>query len=135
MAQLEALLGPGRVGKARLLPSRRLDAFALDNYLQPTATLPQAEIADTWTGHGLPLRRFRPSPEVRVELQNEQPASFQTHHETFMVRHADGPWLLSGEWWDDNAWQREVWAVTVEDGSLYQLACEGGRWVLDGVLG
>lgn len=135
LAQLEALLGAGRVGRARLLPSRRLDAFALDNYLQPTTTLPQAEAADTWTTHGLPLRRFRPSPEVRVLLQNDQPASVQTPHETFLVRLAEGPWLLSGEWWDDNAWQREVWAVTAEDGSLYQLACEGGRWVLDGVLG
>ncbi|HYF35711.1 MAG TPA: hypothetical protein VD994_10505 [Prosthecobacter sp.] len=137
LAQLEALLGTGRVGRARLLPSRRPDAFVLDNYLQPPAPpLPQAEDTTTWTAHGLPLRRFRPAPEIGVQMQNDRPTSFQLHRETFIVRQADGPWLLSGEWWDDSAWQREVWAVTTEDGNLYQLAFENGqRWVADGVLG
>jgi protein ImuB len=137
LSQLEALLGADRVGRIRLLPSRRKDAFALDSYLDsPAPPLPQAQEANAWSPHGLPLRHFRPAPEIQVRMQNDRPVQFHWRKETFIVREAKGPWLLSGEWWDTEAWQREIWTVAVEDGGLYQLAFENGeRWVADGVLG
>lgn len=134
LAHLEALLGTGNIGKARLLPSWRQDAFVLDHYLTPRAAVAQAPV-EGGADHGLLLRRFRPRQEVRVNLDQERPAVIQTAQATLTVTQASGPWLLSGEWWNEDAWQREIWEVAADDGSLYQLACESGRWVLDGVYG
>jgi len=132
LAQLEALVGQGNVGKARLLPSRRPNAFTLVNFLAPAAPglLPEERPA-----HGLPLRCFRPSRQVTVLLRRGQPATLQTGGQTLTITQARGPWLLSGDWWDHAPWQREIWEIAASDGALYQLAKEGSRWVLDGVFG
>ena len=87
---------------------------------------------------GLPLRRFRPSREVQVELHEGRPTAMQMQtpeHKLVFIRESSGPWFLSGDWWDATAWQRELWEVSGEDGCLYQLAKERERWVVEGVFG
>lgn len=130
LARIEAVLGTGRVGKPGLLPSRRVDAFAMADFLQP---LPKEE--DRPEVMGMPLRRFRPPHEVRVALDEGRPVSFTRQGAVLAIFQARGPWLLSGDWWDRQAWEREVWEIAASDGGLYQLAREGARWMLDGIFG
>ncbi|MDB6120231.1 MAG: polymerase family protein, partial [Verrucomicrobiaceae bacterium] len=133
LARLEALLGIGRVGKARLLPSRRIDAFNVVGFASPPS--PPLLNNDTLP-HGLPLRRLRPAATVQVMLVAGKPASFVQGRQHYEVRDAEGPWLLSGNWWDlGKTWEKEVWAVQTRDGVLYQLANQNDRWVLEGLLG
>jgi protein ImuB len=132
LAQLEALFGIGRMGKPRLLPSRRPDAFLMAGFLEPT---PPAPTRNDGPSHGLPLCCFRPPRAVGVSLHQHRPASMTTPNATLTITQANGPCFLSGDWWDRQAWSREVWEVAASDGALYQLAREGRRWVLDGVFG
>jgi protein ImuB len=132
LARFEALLGPGRAGRVRLLPSRRPDAFAVTGFLDP---LPEVPAGSSVRLQGLPLRCFRPPREVGVKVQGRRPVGLQMDGGTLAVTQANGPWLLSGDWWDGGAWGREVWEIAVQGGALYQLAREGRCWVLDGIFG
>ncbi|WP_395750002.1 Y-family DNA polymerase [Prosthecobacter sp.] len=132
LTQLEALFGIGRVGKPRLLPTRRPDAFSMAAFLEP---LPAATPGGEGPAYGLPFSCFRPPRLVSVRLQQHRPVAMTTAEATLDITQANGPCLLSGDWWDRQAWSREVWVVEVSDGSLYRLACEGRQWMLDGVFG
>ena len=132
LAQLEALFGIGRIGKARLLPTRRPDAFLMSGFLKPGVS---SMIGNDDPSHGLPLCCFRPPRAVSVLLHQHRPAAITTANATLSISEANGPCFLSGDWWDRHAWSREVWEVAASDGALYQLAREGQRWVLDGVFG
>ena len=44
-----------------------------------------------------------------------------------------GPYAASGNWWDEQAWEREEWDVELEDGALCQCHSHAGQWELDGV--
>jgi hypothetical protein len=44
-----------------------------------------------------------------------------------------GPFLISGNWWNEKSWARAEWDLQLEDGELV-LAYESlGTWKLDGV--
>ncbi|TLD69423.1 DNA polymerase Y family protein [Phragmitibacter flavus] len=140
LGQLEALLGAGQVGRVKMLPSRRPDAFTLVNYLEPVAaaeaSLPGSE-ERLLMSNGLPLRRYRPVRPVLVGLdEGGRPEALQVGGGGWLkVTAAGGPWLVSGDWWNSGAWEREVWEVAVDDGALYQLVREKQGWVLDGLFG
>ncbi len=47
---------------------------------------------------------------------------------------AEGPFPLSGNWWDEQAWARVEWDVEIEDGVIARCHCDqdgmGDRWDL-----
>jgi protein ImuB len=132
LTQIEALLGVGRVGRACLLPSRRTDAFTVVGFNDRTTVAPLI----AHNPAALPLRRLRPTPSVRVTVVDGKPGSFQQGREQHVITRAEGPWLLSGDWWDATTrWDKEVWTVQTDDGALYQLARQNDAWVLEGLLG
>jgi len=69
-------------------------------------------------------------------LADDRPAAFQSSQFTQTLAEAEGPWLVTGDWWDTRqAWKREVWVVTGQDGALYQLTRHNDQWMLEGTLG
>ncbi|RBP45008.1 protein ImuB [Roseimicrobium gellanilyticum] len=141
LAQLEALLGAGNVGRPVLLPSRRPGAFALKNQVEALAVTsgvlskddtpsPEEGIA-----HGLPLRWRRPPCQIRVQMHEGRPAAMNIPEGWLEIVQANPCSLLSGDWWDCHAWQREIWEVAASDGALYQIAREKQGWMLDGMFG
>ncbi|WP_395741760.1 hypothetical protein [Prosthecobacter sp.] len=132
LAQLEVLLGMGRVGKPRLLPTRRPDAVSMAGFLEPA---PSAPVRSEPPSHGLPMCCFRPPRPVSVRLEEQRPVAITTPDAVLTIVQAHGPCFLSGDWWDRQAWSRETWEVETSDGALYRLACEGRQWMLDGVFG
>ncbi len=132
LARLEALLGAGRVGRACLLPSRRADAFTVVGFNDHATAMPVV----THTPAALPLRRLRPSPLILVRMIEGKPGSFRHGRHEHTVTQVEGPWLLSGDWWDATMrWDKEVWTVQTKDGALYQIARQDKAWVLEGMLG
>ncbi len=139
LAQLEALLGAGNVGRPMLLPSRRPGAFVLGNYLEDAPSQPSSKNdtpppAESIT-HGLPLRWRRPPCRITVMLRQGTPVAMHTPEGRLDITQSNAFCLLSGDWWDQHSWNREVWEVAASDGALYQIAREKSGWVLDGIFG
>ena len=132
LAQLEAILGKDRIGRARLLPGRRPDAFMMENFLADPAKASSVSLVPHVAS--LPLRLLREASPANVFFTGQQPAAVQTKEALHHITNADGPWLLSGDWWDDDAWEREVWECAGDDG-LHRLAKHNGTWALDAVIG
>jgi protein ImuB len=150
LAQIEAIVGSGNVGRANLLPSRALDAFEVAAYLneenndRPKPALQRRVASSAKVGvqalacqdhAGLPLRRIRPIRPIEVTLQDGRPAELHTNTKSHVITRCSGPWLVSGDWWSDARWQREVWEVETSGGVLYQLTRHNGQWQLEGVFG
>ena len=45
---------------------------------------------------------------------------------------AAGPYRLSGQWWDQNAWSAEEWDIELGDGSLYRISKTDASSLLEG---
>lgn len=133
LSALEALLGKGNAGRAELIPTHLPDAVRVAPFLEDPAA---ASLAGAGLRHGLPLRRFRPPRPVQMVLRHSAPASLCLDGKTQSIIARQGPWLLSGHWWDVALqWQQEAWDVATEDGGLYRLVLQQGRWQVEGVYG
>lgn len=125
LAQLKALVGEGNVGVPRPADSHRPGAFEL------------AEFSETVEGdaaplraRGLPLRRYRPARRVGVRAVGGRPAWVEGFGP---VARAEGPYALSGGWWE-REWRLEEWDVELAEGrGLLRLAWRpGNRWTVEG---
>ncbi|HHY86668.1 MAG TPA: DNA polymerase Y family protein [Verrucomicrobia bacterium] len=138
LARLTALCGPGRVGTPVREPTHRPDAFRLR---PPQFDAPPAPIAhDELLLHmqqkldkGLQLRRLREAVEMEIEFFGERPIRVHSRVVSGVVARARGPFLSSGEWWDDNRWSREEWDVQMTDGVLYRVVRSPQGCFLEGV--
>lgn len=133
LSALEALLGKGRVGRAELIPTHLPDAVHVAGFLESPAAVRMHEHGLL---HGLPLQRFRPHRPVQVVLRQRMPVRLRMDGTEQALMACEGPWLLSGHWWDlAQHWQQEVWDAATEDGALYRLVLQQGRWHLEGRYG
>jgi protein ImuB len=90
------------------------------------------------------LRRFRERTKATVLLENNRPA-----HVRAAVRAGfavpvgltidgatvaqEGPFPLSGNWWDERAWARVEWDVEIENGIIARCHCDQDGWAIDGI--
>jgi hypothetical protein len=77
------------------------------------------------------LRRFRPAISGSVFTSG----NWHLQSEKIRGKIVDqrGPYLFSGNWWDEKSWVRAEWDLQLETGELV-LANESQRtWKLDGV--
>lgn len=135
LSRLEALFGAGRVGSPEVLPTHRPDAFKVAPFNPDSEPARPGEVK-TPVRFGLALRRFRPPLPARIELKQELDA------ETLLrisaggihgkIRASRGPWLASGDWWDQRPWQRREWDIELEGGGLYRVAQQDNQWQVDG---
>jgi protein ImuB len=93
------------------------------------------------------LRVFRPPMPATVEVRASRPARVFASGISGDVIAAAGPWRTSGDWWRENAWEREEWEVELSvvscrkeentrDGCtrLYRIHRDllNGRWFIQG---
>jgi protein ImuB len=138
LARLTGLLGSDRVGTPVLEETHRPDAFRMAPF---SWQLP----ANVWSrpapGPGeeslvlsrAALRRFRSPLPASVLLAKNRPTHFRSEKVQGVVRAEKGPYLASGNWWDENTWDRAEWDVQLENGAVCQCHSTGGRWALDGI--
>jgi protein ImuB len=131
LARLAALLGNDQVGIPEKLNTHKPDSVRLR---MPTLDWSGTDrAAGKQLRIGMPLRRYRPALPVEVQLTKEKPIWICGHTVTGQVRVARGPWRTSGNWWNTDRWDTQEWDVELEDGALYRLALNAGRWVIVGV--
>lgn len=140
LTQIEAIVGHGNAGRVKLLPSRALDAFEMMAFLDAENSVIKSRSSKVGPkpvafSSSLPLRRFRPELPVDVMLVDGRPTALHTSTKRLFVAQCSGPWLVSGDWWAEAKWRREIWEVETSGGTLYQLTRHNGEWRLEGVFG
>jgi protein ImuB len=129
LARLSALVGADRAGIPVKENTLRPDAFRLQAPAFPAPAVPRK----TKPPRGLALRRFRPPRPAQVFTVDERPASVVIDGRSAALEDSSGPWVISGEWWDRQSWERTEWEVQSSDGRLYRLFQQGGAWYVEGV--
>ena len=128
LARLTALLGADRVGTPVLEETHRPDAFRIEPFAwhglpaHPIGRMPMPRPA---------LRRFRPSAATSMFVSEQR--HLQSERIRGQVVDQRGPYLISGNWWDEKSWTRAEWDLQLEAGELILAHESQGTWKLDGV--
>jgi impB/mucB/samB family protein len=169
LARLTALVGNDRVGTPVIEETHRPDAFRMEAFTwrlnnagdTPAATEEKANpgespastknagesrtggiAADTAASTTrVALRRFRPPASTSVFVSDQH--YLQSDKVRGQIMKQSGPFLLSGNWWDEKAWARAEWDMQLEHGELVRAheappssdygATGCGTWKLDGI--
>jgi protein ImuB len=124
LARLSALLGNDRVGSPVLEETHRPDAFRMEPFTWDLnlAADTAASTAKGIGGHRPPLqerpalRRFRPAAAASVFTSQDR--HLQSGNIAGKVVDQSGPFLFSGNWWDEKSWARAEWDMQLEEGDL-----------------
>jgi len=135
LARLTALLGAGRVGTPVLEETHRPDAFRMEPFSWHAAesAVPSGELPDALrTVHTTAaLRRFRPVAPVSVFISENW--HLQSEKIRGKVVDQSGPYLISGNWWNEKSWERAEWDLQLGNGSLVRAHKSQGTWKIDGI--
>jgi protein ImuB len=131
VARLTALLGVDRVGTPVLDETHRPDAFRIEPFAWNVS---MGFVADTHSASlkaglfasteekkevpGVALRRFRPPTSATVFISENVPAHFQSKKIRGKLVDQRGPYLASGNWWDEKIWSRSEWDLQLENNVL-----------------
>jgi len=116
MARLAHLVGEAQVGSPRVLDNHRPDGFQMSRFHPPREAPEIGDNNGDAGGESEPLtafRVFRPAPRAQVAVREGRPAHISFFQTRGDVIAASGPWRTSGEWWREDAWNREEWEIEV----------------------
>ena len=137
LARLIALLGSDRVGTPVLEETHRSDAFHIEPFSWEaggtTSVSSHYSPAATERVPPIALRRFRPAVSASVFLSEDIPAHLRSANVNGKVAEQRGPYLASGNWWDETAWARAEWDLQLENAVLLRCHQSGEAWEVDGV--
>ena len=149
LARLTALLGANRIGTPVLEETHQPDAFRMEPFCS-TGILPvgQAGVSacnrigrqDARLLHSqdgcatsVALRRFRPAVSASLLLDEDILAHVRSAEISGKVINQRGPYLLSGNWWDEKCWARAEWDVHMDGGEIVRCHETDGTWKIDGI--
>ena len=130
LARLTALLGSERVGTPVIEETHRPDAFRMEPFAwhgllaHSIGRMPMPRPA---------LRRFRPAVFASLLLDEDTLAHVRSTEIFEDVIEQQGPYLISGNWWDEKAWARAEWDLQLQDGDLIRAHESAGTWKIDGI--
>ncbi|HJT44654.1 MAG TPA: hypothetical protein VJ721_00150 [Chthoniobacterales bacterium] len=138
LARLSALVGNDRVGTPVLEETHRPDAFRMENFcwnVEGTTSVSSNSSGDAM--ERVPpiskpaLRRFRPPARTSIFISEQR--YLESDKLRGQILNQAGPFLLSGNWWDENRWGRAEWDMQMENGELVRAHQSDGSWKLDGI--
>ena len=135
LARLTALLGADRIGMPVLEETHRPDAFRIQPF--SSAVVSAVTSGDSHalrTAHATAaLRRFRPAVSASVLRDENKPAHVRSSEIQGKIIEQRGPYILSGNWWDEKSWVRAEWDLQLQNGELIRAHERDGVWKMDGV--
>ncbi|HEV2320044.1 MAG TPA: hypothetical protein VGV18_09860, partial [Verrucomicrobiae bacterium] len=129
LARLTALAGLENTGTPVLAATHRPDVFRMQ---RPDFDAVQHSPAKT-QNTGLQLRRFRPPLPAHFEFRENRPALVRSETIRGPVADSRGPFLSSGQWWDDQRWAREEWDIEIAGGILIRVFRSNEGCFIEGV--
>lgn len=138
LARLTALLGSDRVGTPVVEETHRPDAFHMEPFEWAVASaVPGGQSPNALrTAHSPALRRFRRAFSASALLDDDRSAHVWSDRILEGLRAAgavQGPYLLSGNWWDEKSWRRVEWDLQLKNGELVRAHESEGTWKIDGI--
>lgn len=147
LARLTALLGSDRIGTPVLEETHRPDAFRMQPFswgLNSAADNRERSSAKPGSKHKssstLPLhtsscalRRFRPALSASVLQDKDAPVHLRSAQMSGKTVAQQGPYFLSGNWWDQKTWERAEWDLQLQNGELVRAHESEGTWRIDGI--
>jgi protein ImuB len=145
LARLTALLGADRVGTPLLEETYRPDAFRIEPFAWTLTSAagnggrrsampgpyPEARRSSPLHMSRSVLRRFRPA--ISGSVFTSENWHLQSEKIRGKIVDQRGPYLISGNWWDEKSWSRAEWDLQLEAGELVLAHESQGTWKLDGV--
>jgi protein ImuB len=117
LARIRAIVGEDSVGRVVLQDTHapesfRMEAFSVPSEDSSVMASPQPRAS---------MRQLRPPERASVTLQNSRPTLFFFRERRYTVEHAYGPWLVTGDWWNQTLWGLEQWDLVArtQDGSMF----------------
>lgn len=114
LTRLTGLLGRDRVGRPVLEDSHRDDAFRMEPFAWELSASPN----ESPTTIGPTLRRFR--GEVPPFIAEK-------------VIERQGPYRASGDWWDEQRWERAEWDLELANGVVCRAQERANGWKVEGI--
>jgi protein ImuB len=153
LARLIALFGADRVGTPVLDETHRPDAFRMEPFASAAVESAihsgknRQSGSDSHalrTAHATPaLRRFRTAAPASVLLDRNLPVHVHSAEIGGGIIEQRGPYLLSGNWWDQKSWAHAEWDLQLENGELVRAhealpssnydTTWDGTWKVDGI--
>lgn len=132
LVRLSAIVGPEHVGQPQLANSHHPSAWKL------------VPFALTWEGKEesrVPaekppvLRLWQPPKPAHVTVVGGKPVAVRVNGSGGVVVAWSGPYRWQGEWWGENAFDRDDYDVATADGMVWRLFYHRRerRWYVDGV--
>jgi nucleotidyltransferase/DNA polymerase involved in DNA repair len=137
LARLSALLGNDRVGTPVLEETHRPDAFRMEpfSWASVESAVPSGNPKDALrTAHTTTrpaLRRFRPPANKSLFVSDKR--YLESDKIRGQIVDQSGPFLFSGNWWDEKSWARAEWDMQLENGDLIRAHEDSGAWKIDGI--
>src|SRR5438876_3567877 len=96
-----------------------------------TGTIAAETAASTEEKSRVALRRFRPAARTSIFVSEHK----HLEGEKIRGRVVDqaGPFLFSGNWWDEKSWGRAEYDMQLENGDLVRAHEAEGTWKMDGI--
>jgi protein ImuB len=133
LARLTGLLGADRVGTPVLEETHRPDAFRMEQFAWQVGAIDLNSPKAIEPTFRTALRRFRPVISASVLLDGDGPADVRNGDLQGKIVKQRGPYLFSGNWWDEKSWGRAEWDLQLEKGKLVRAHESEGSWKIDGV--
>jgi protein ImuB len=134
LARLTAFLGVDQVGTPVLEETHRPDAFRMEAFKWAVASaVPSGPSSDALrTAHATTAaRRFRPA--ISGSIFTSENWHLQSEKIRGKIVKQRGPYLISGNWWDEKSWARAEWDLQLETSVVVRCHQGEGQWKVDGI--
>ena len=133
LARLIGLLGADRVGTPVMEETHRPDAFCLEPFSWQIGAINLNRPARRDSEGKAALRRFRSQLSAAILLEGNKPVHVRSSEMNGAVAAQSGPYLASGNWWDETAWMRTEWDLQLANGALLRCHQNPNGWQIDGI--
>jgi protein ImuB len=133
LARLTALLGADRVGTPVLEETHRPDAFRMEPFSWQVGAIDLNRPKPIEPTIRTALRRFRPSVSASVLLAEDGAAHVRGTDIRGNIINQRGPYLSSGNWWDEKSWAHAEWDMQLEKGELVRCHKSEATWRINGI--
>ncbi len=119
LARIRAIVGEENVGCAVLRDTHQQDGFRMEPFSIPSGKPSAILLSQSRAA----VRQLRPAESISLTLQSERPKTFVFREQRYIVERVYGPWLTSGEWWNQSLWGWEQWDLVARSHDGAMLCC------------